>query len=102
MNGRIPQEYREWSQTANGHHSLERGEYEENEWCCLATVQRTAAQQLGHVITCVSDIENTRRATAADQIPLPPLVYTVQIVPAHLDLATHGRNAAHSSACPLR
>lgn len=33
--------------------------------------RQSALQQLGHVITRVNDIENKRRATAADQLPRP-------------------------------
>lgn len=54
----------------------------------LATVQKKCTEQLGHVITRVSDIENKRGATAAGRAALFHRVYISQDVLAHLALAT--------------
>lgn len=57
---------------------------------CIAWLlfRRRSLQQLGHVITRVSDIKNKRRATAAARLALSQRVYIARAVLAHLALGS--------------
>lgn len=57
---------------------------------CIAWLlfRRSSLQQLGHVITCISDIKNKRRATAAARLALSRRVYIAWAVLAHLALGS--------------